>query len=698
MPRAVRTLVLVLASAPFALTSGAVEPMTTAHMPLLRTLSSPVFSPTEEWIAVASSRLDRELDAIVQEILLISPAGQRVEVGRGVNPRWSPDGRLLLFQSQRDGKPGLWVYEVATREARKVATLFPSDHFLGHEAEKVAAFSPRGDLIAFLSGEEVPAAAPPAGPLPKVIDRAMFRNRTGFSDGRATHLWLVPVSGMAKPRLLTPGPSNEHSLTWSPDGATIVFVSHRGKHADIETSDDLWSVEVASGKLTRLTETAGTEMHPTFSPDGTRLAYLATSRPANTKDSQMEDPDIYVLPRAGGTPRNLTAGLDRRPIIIQWHPSGTKLFAIVEDEGRRPVLEITAPRSDADEPKVSIVDNGFFQVQDLTLDRDGDRMAFIRTELTNPTELYLTDLGRGRLQALTHENAAFLSRVGLRNADTLWSKSADGTRIQSWLTKPVGFREGEKYPLILWVHGGPHGMMGYTFVERIQLLAAQGFGVLFVNPRGSTGYGQKFADGTLSDWGGVDAQDLLSALDNAIAESPWIDAERLGVAGASYGGYMTNWLITQTDRFKAAVAIASISNLVSFYGTSLYPDLIENEFGGPPWQGEIAAKLWQRSPLAHVANVKVPTLFLHGENDQDVPIEQAEEMYVALKHRRVRTLLVRYPGEGHQIRRPSMVVDANARIAEWFGRYLVKTEALPVPARLPASSGAELAKPQPPQP
>ena len=695
MRHALRLIAVMLgiATTPFAVAAS--EPMSTAHLPLLRTLSSPVFSPTEEWIAVSSSRADRQADVVVQEILLVSPRGERVEVGRGINPRWSPDGRLLAFQSQRDGKPGLWVFEVATREARKVATLFPSDHFLGHEADKSAAFSPRGDAIAFLSAEESPATSVPSSPTPKVIGRALFKNRTGLSDGRPTHIWVVAVSGMAKPRLVTPGRFNEHSISWSPDGTTIAFVSHRGKHADEETSDDLWTVDVETGKLTRLTETPGTEMHPTFSPDGTRIAYLATSRPTNTRDSPMEDPDIYVLPKTGGAPRNLTTGLDRRPSSILWHPNGTKILAVVDEEGRRPVVQVTAPLTAAEPTKVSIVDNGYFQVQDLTLDRDGDRMAVVRSDLVAPTELYLLDLARGRSSRLTNENQAFLARVALKNADMMWSTSPDGTRVQSWLTKPVNFREGEKYPLILWVHGGPHGMMGYTFTERVQILAAQGFGVLYVNPRGSTGYGQVFADGTRSDWGGGDAKDLLAALDHAITKYTWIDADRLGIAGGSYGGYMANWLITQTDRFKAAVAFAAISNLVSFYGTSVYPDLLEVEYGGPPWQGEIAHELWQRSPLAHVAKVKTPTLFLHGENDQDVPIAQAEEMYVALKRRRIKTLMVRYPGEGHVVRRPSLAADFYARMTEWFDTHL-RQPIVPVPARLPTSSGAELEKPSPP--
>jgi dipeptidyl aminopeptidase/acylaminoacyl peptidase len=247
-------------------------------------------------------------------------------------------------------------------------------------------------------------------------------------------------------------------------------------------------------------------------------------------------------------------------------------------------------------------------------------------------------------------------------------QSFDGTPIQAWVMRGAGCREDRKCPLILSVHGGPHGMFGWAFNANFQVYAARNFAVLYVNPRGSSGYGQRFSDGTINEWGGGDYKDLMLGVDEALKRYSWIDPNRLAVTGGSYGGFMTNWIITQTPRFKAAVASASLSNLISFYSTSLYQDLIHAEFGGFPWDN--FELLWQWSPLRYVRQVQTPTLFLHGENDNDVHITQAEEMYMALRRRGVDSVLVRYPREGHGLREPKHRVDALERTLAWFEKYV----------------------------
>jgi dipeptidyl aminopeptidase/acylaminoacyl peptidase len=234
--------------------------------------------------------------------------------------------------------------------------------------------------------------------------------------------------------------------------------------------------------------------------------------------------------------------------------------------------------------------------------------------------------------------------------------------------KPFGFRDDRKFPLILSIHGGPHGMFGWAFNPTFQVYAARGYAVLFINPRGSTGYGQKFSDGTLNEWGGGDYRDLMAGVDEVLRRYPWIDSERLGVTGGSYGGFMTNWIITQTPRFRAAVAAASVSNLISFYSTSLYQDLVHAEFSGFPWDNYDL--LWQWSPIRYARQVQTPTLFIHGELDNDVHITQAEEMYMVLKRRGVESVFLRYPREGHGFREPKHRVDALERTVAWFDRYL----------------------------
>lgn len=328
-----------------------------------------------------------------------------------------------------------------------------------------------------------------------------------------------------------------------------------------------------------------------------------------------------------------------------------------------PPLELPEPRRG----RLQITSFSSFVSRDRT-----SYFALTISDSVSPAELWFgriaTGIGNERLRRLSNHNDGALHKWPVSEPERFTFKSFDGTPIQGWLIKPVGWREDRTYPLILSVHGGPHGMYGWGFNSTFQVYAAQGYAVLFLNPRGSSGYGQKFSDGTLNEWGGGDYKDLMAGVDEALRKYSWIDKDRMGVTGGSYGGFMTNWIITQTPRFKAAVSAASLSNLISFYSTSLYQDLIHAEFGGFPWDNYDL--LWQWSPLRYVKQAQTPTLFIHGEQDNDVHITQAEEMYTALKRRGVETVLVRYPREGHGLREPKHRVDALERTLGWFDRYL----------------------------
>jgi dipeptidyl aminopeptidase/acylaminoacyl peptidase len=323
---------------------------------------------------------------------------------------------------------------------------------------------------------------------------------------------------------------------------------------------------------------------------------------------------------------------------------------------------------------------GSFQISSFSLsqrtipvvDRGTSRnvpvIAITLGDVFHPAELWVVSDGVSTMQRLSAHNDSFIAGARLSASEELIFNSFDGTPVQGWLMKPVGFRDDQKYPLILSIHGGPHGMSGWSFNATFQAYAARGYAVLYINPRGSSGYGQIFSDGTLNEWGGGDYKDLMRGVDEALKRNSWIDSYRLGVTGGSYGGFMTNWIITQTPRFKAAVANASVSNLISFYSTSLYQDLIHAEFGGFPWDNY--EQLWQWSPLKYVKQAQTPTLFIHGEQDNDVHITQAEEMYMGLKRRGIETVLVRYPREGHGLREPKHRLDALERTLSWFDRFL----------------------------
>ncbi|MGH9900702.1 MAG: alpha/beta hydrolase family protein, partial [Pyrinomonadaceae bacterium] len=312
-----------------------------------------------------------------------------------------------------------------------------------------------------------------------------------------------------------------------------------------------------------------------------------------------------------------------------------------------------------------------FQTGNFSLSARGVPVfAFTLSDTTHPAEVWVGAAAGDEARRVTAHNDALLRPLTLVEPEEFSFRSFDGARVQGWLLRPVDFQasSGTRRALILRVHGGPHGMYGYGFDATAQVHAARGYAVLYMNPRGSSGYGQKFSDGTFREWGGGDYRDLMTGVDEALRTRPWLDAERMGVTGGSYGGFMTNWIITQTPRFRAAVASASVSNLVSFYGTSLYQDLIHAEFGGFPWDDY--ELLWRWSPLRYARAVETPTLFLHGELDNDVHITQAEEMYTTLKRRGVETALVRYPREGHGLREPAHRLDALERTLDWFDRFL----------------------------
>ncbi|HEX4955505.1 MAG TPA: S9 family peptidase [Thermoanaerobaculia bacterium] len=719
----------------FVLSAGAVPKsarMEMSHLAQVRRIESVDYAPDGKLLVYAVSRVDAEADRMVTEIKTVRPMGGGLAtLAEGRSPRFSPDGSKVAYLAKKGEASALHLYDLATGKSEELVAFEGSDHFMGHEADFSFAWAPDGKSIAYLAVE--PRAAEPAQPEsrgtepaetastatepspekpdskeprpeeprpdPVVISRILYKTRTGFSPNRPLHVWVVVTQGAekGKARLLTPGPWDEHSLAWTPDSRRIVFVSNRSAEPDANYSDDLWVVEVATGTVARLTQTPGPEMHPAVSPDGEWLAFLAMSRAVNTKDSPAEDQQLWVQAFAGGPPQKLSAAVDRRVNRFLWEPSSQSLLLTVDDQGRTPLLRLTVPSPKAagpvpPQPKLERVHEGYFTIGDLALDPRGRFLAYVRSASAQPPEVFLTQLGAGRTHQVSQEHKDLVASVRFAEADSYTATARDGVKLQGFVMKPPGVRPGVRYPAVLWIHGGPHGMHSHAFSERTQILAALGWGVILPNPRGSTGYGQAFADGTLSDWGGGDYQDLMAALDGAIAQHDWIDPGRLAVAGGSYGGYMTNWVVTQTDRFKAAVSWAGLSNLISFYGTSIYPDLIEAEYGERPWQRWDA--LWQDSPLAHVAKLKTPLLLVHGENDNDVPIVQAEEMFLAAKKLGVPTELVRYPGEGHGINRPSFRRDFYQRTLAWLERHLgpappqgAPEEAAPKP---PASGTAQL--------
>jgi dipeptidyl aminopeptidase/acylaminoacyl peptidase len=594
--------------------------------------------------------------------------------------RWSPDGRSIAYFGRQGDRTGILVSHLDGSAPVFLAPVESTNHPLPSAGERLA-WSPDGSRIAFVSATPGPETDDANGD-PMVITRYLYKptaseGLTRFNDNRRLHVFVVDVATKAV-RQLTDGVYYEHSIDWSPRGDEIVFVSNREPDPDRVFNYDLFVLRVADGSIRRLTSTKNAEYRPVWSPDGRTIAYLGTTRDLTSSETTMEDTHVWVI-GADGSGRREIGRLDNRQGPPQWAADGAAVLATVQERG-----SVRLYRFPLDGAAPSVVVPGTAEpgrVGAWSLAPGGVLACALET-LTAPAELYVKRGGEPARRVTTLNEPLLRGRT-IAEVEPLVFKSAGGLEVEAFLTKPVGLDPSRQYPLIAMIKGGPHGQQGPTFNAKAQVYAAHGFAVLMVNYRGSTGYGQRFADAIFGDQNGDEANDVLAGVDAALARFPWLDGRRLGVEGGSYGGQLTNWLITRTDRFKAAIPAAGIANLVSFNYMAYYHDYLAVEFGLFPHETWPAGKkpaaagdamhlmdfLWFRSPLRYVARVKTPTLFIHGENDNDVPIAEAEQFYIALKDVGVETVMVRYPREGHGIRETRHVVDVIDRSLAWYDRH-----------------------------
>ncbi|HKR10688.1 MAG TPA: S9 family peptidase [Pyrinomonadaceae bacterium] len=615
-------------------------------------------------------------------------------------PRWSPDSNSIAFLSQQEEQDGLWVVRLDKPEPRFIASITETNFFIAYAGESFS-WSADSKRIAYISARAEQREIPDRNRRtddPRVIDRIQYKSRTSFSDNRRTHVWVVEVD-RPLPLQLTSGAFYDHAVSFSPRGDEIVFLSNHEPDPDALNNSDIFAVDLG-GQVRQITQTKGCEYDPAWSPDGRSIAYTATQREVTTIDSVAEDTHLFVIPAAGGSVRELAIDHDRRVRDPRWSADGRSIMYLASDRGYTTMFRVPAEGGKVSRFFVyglhGEILGGFTDVGSNLVPEAGsplsrtipfqitsfsfsNRAQSIGREISfpfvvtfgnavRPAEVWAGFGSSVPMRRLSAHNDTLMRSLRLVVPEEINYPSFDGTQIQGWLMKPPACTSDRKCPLILSVHGGPHGMYGWSFNASFQVYVARGYGVLYLNPRGSNGYGQRFSDGTLGEWGGADYRDLMAGVDEALRKNSWIDGNRLGVTGGSYGGFMTNWIVTQTPRFRAGVAVASVSNLISFYSTSLYQDLIHAEFGGYPWDNfEV---LWQWSPLRYVRQVQTPTMFIHGELDNDVHITQAEEMYMALKRRGVETVFVRYPREGHSLREPKHRIDALERTIAWFDRFV----------------------------
>jgi len=603
------------------------RPMAPADILRIANVSDAQISPNGEWVVYSVSTIEADQSVSIlwlvragERLTNVLPTSRQPEQRRnwessriqgrpllppgwsGANPRWSPDGKSIAFLSTHEGQHGIWVSGPERRAPRLVSTVRDTNFFITYAGESFA-WSPDSRQIAYISASEEPDRDSPDGAStnddPRVIDRIQYKSRTAFSDRLRTHVWITEVDS-PQSRQLTSGSFYDHALSFSPKGDEIAFLSNHESDPDATNNSDIFAVNLQA-QVRQLTDTAGCEYEPTWSPDGKWIAYTATQRDVTTIDSIAEDTHVWIVDSAGSNRRELTASLDRRARSPHW-ANKSRIEFIAGDRGQSLIYGVTLdgpafpimmpediPSASSfrrrDEPLPRSQVRGF-QVTGFSVSTNGsDILCFTLSTPLRPTEIWTTSPPFGCCfdGPVTAHNESLVRAAFLSDPEEFTFKSLDGALIQGWMMKPLGWREDRKYPMILSIHGGPHGMFGYAFNPTFQVYAARGYAVLYLNPRGSSGYGQKFSDGTLNEWGGGDYRDLMAGVDEALRRYPWLDANRMGVTGGSYGGFMTNWIITQTPRFKAAVSAASVSNLVSFYSTSLYQDLIHAEFGGFPW-------------------------------------------------------------------------------------------------------------------
>ncbi len=585
------------------------------------------------------------------------------------SPRWSPDSQWLAFFGRVEDQAGLGAVKMDGSDPIFLGRAATSNQPLPSTGHALT-WSSGSSRIAFLSGTPGPEANDANGD-PMVITRYLYKptaseGSTRFNDNRRLHVWMVDLLSR-EPRQLTDGVFNEHSLDWSPANDQILFVSNREPDPDRVFNYDVFALTMSSGAVRRLSNTKSAEYYPVWSPDGKSIAMLATKRPLTSSETTMEDTHVWVMNADGSNRREIGGAIDNRQQAPRWSPDGKSVLFTVQEKGQTHLYRLTVSGGT---PELVVPDSGQSgSIGSWSMASSG-AIAYSMSTPGSPAELYLKD-GASPSKKLTSLNAQLLGARQIGDVERFTFKSFDDTEVEAFLTRPIGQTQTSKHPLIVIMHGGPHGQQGPDFAAKAQVYAAKGWASLMVNYRGSTGYGQKFADLIFKDQDGGEAKDVLSGVDAALARSSWIDPNRLGIEGVSYGGQLTNWIVTQSTRFKAAIPLSGISNLVSFNYTAYYHDYLAVEFGAYPHEQGLIDVLWERSPLRYANKVKTPTLILHGENDNDVPISEAEQFYIALKDVGVETVLVRYPREGHGLSETRHAVDALERSIVWYEKYLL---------------------------
>jgi dipeptidyl aminopeptidase/acylaminoacyl peptidase len=649
--------------------AAAQEPLQSSDLLKLRSVTAVQVSPDATRVAYVVENNDGTGRPYGQLWVMTLGDGKSVRYGADKessgNPVWSPDGQSLAFRGQAGGKAGLVVARPDLGGARFIAEMSGTNAPLPGSGSTVA-WSPDGKRIAFVSSMPGPETADANGD-PMVITRYLYKpdaaeGNTRFNDNRRLHLFVADVA-TARVEQLTDGHFYEHSIDWSA-GGELLFLSNRDADDDKFFNYDLFAMKMADKSIRRLSATESNEYHPRWSPDGSKIAFEATKRGLTDRETTMEDTHVWVM-NADGTGRREIGTIDNRQGAPEWTADGSALLFTVQERG---LVRLYRAAIAGGKPEAIVSERGSVG----SVSSGKGVIAYTFTSPSDLAQLYVANGAPGASAArkVTDLNSAVLGSRRLAEVEAFTFTSNDNKfEVEAFLTKPAGFQPSSKYPLIVNIHGGPHGQQGPGFVFKNQVYAARGWASLMVNYRGSTGYGQAFADAVFADQNGNEAQDVLYGVSAAIRRYPWIDRDRLGVEGTSYGGQLSTWLITQTNIFKAAIPTAAITNLISYNYTTYYNQYEAMTWGVYPHQGDLMDTLLQHSSIRHVAKAHTPTMMVHGEHDNDVPIEEAEQFYIALHDVGTEAVMVRYPREGHGVRESKHIVDFIDRSIRWYEKH-----------------------------